>query len=513
MAPGLSEAAQYNGRITWFVLLSCVVAATGGLIFGYVTAVTGGVTSMEPFLKKFYPETYKKMSKQDAHTSNYCKFDSQLVTLFTSSIFISGLVATFFASNITKAFGRRASILIGGIALMAGCALGGAAANLFMLMFGRLLLGIGVGFTNQSVPIYLSEMAPPKYRGAFNFAFHLSVSVGGLTSFLVNYSSQKIPGGWGWRISLAAAAAPASFLTLCAPFLPETPNSLIQQGLPGAERMLCRIRGTDDVTAELHDLISASNASKKIERPFRTLLTRRYRPQLAMSVAIPFFQQVTGITVICFFAPMLFEATGSGASASLLSSVALGAVGVGTTLSSLFLVDRVGRRALFHAGGAQMLIPQIAVGWIMSSGGGSVGRVYGVVVLVLVCVYVAGFAMSWGPLGWLVTSEIFPLEVRSAAQGVNVGVGFVSTFVVAQAFLSMLCGLKHGIFFFFAGWVAVMTGFVYLFLPETKDVPIEKMDGIWREHWFWRRYVCGGGGGDGVNNKANGGGSVGEEDY
>ncbi|GER46544.1 major facilitator superfamily protein [Striga asiatica] len=511
MEASLSEGAQYNGRITWFVLLSCVVAATGALIFGYVTAVAGGVTSMEPFQKKFYPETHRKMSKQDTHTSNYCKFDSQLVTLFTSSVFISGLVATFFASNITKAFGRRASILIGSVALMAGSALGGAAANLFMLMFGRLLLGIGVGFINQSVPIYLSEMAPPKYRGAFNFAFQLSISVGGLTSFLVNYSSQKIPGGWGWRISLAAAAAPASFLTICALFLPETPNSLIQQGLPGAEHMLRKIRGTDDVSAELHDLISASNASKKIERPFRTLLTRRYRPQLVMSVAIPFFQQVTGITVICYFAPMLFEATGLGASASLLSSVALGAVGVGITLSSLFLVDRVGRRALFHVGGAQMLIPQIAVGWIMSNGG-NVGRGYGVVVLVLVCVYVAGFAMSWGPLGWLVTSEIFPLEVRSAAQGVNVGVGFVSTFVVAQAFLAMLCGLKHGIFFFFAGWVGVMTGFVYMFLPETKDVPIEKMDGIWREHWFWKRYVCGGGGG-GDSNKGDGGGSVGEEDY
>ncbi|KAI3458333.1 hypothetical protein Pfo_014996 [Paulownia fortunei] len=478
MAVGVDEVVQYNGKITWFVLLSSVIAATGGLIFGYATSVTGGVTSMAPFLEKFFPGVYKRMN-EGRETSNYCKFDSQLLTSFTSSILISGLFATFFASSVTGALGRRASILIGGAALIAGSALGGAAENLYMLIFGRLLLGVGVGFTNQSVPLYLSEMAPPKYRGAFNSGFQLCIGSGGLLSFLVNYGTEKIKGGWGWRIPLALAAVPASILTIWAPFLPETPNSLIQQGHDEAKakRMLQKIRGTDDVEAEFDDLIAASNAAKTIKHPFKKILQRKYRPQLVMSIAIPFFQQVTGITVI---------------SASLMSSVVLGIVGTSMTLLSLLIVDKVGRRALFHIGGIQMLISQMMIGGIMAAKLGDHGvlsKGYGISVLILICIYIGGFGLSWGPLGWLVPSEIFPLEIRSAAQSINVAVGFLCTFIVAQTFLAMLCHFKSAIFFFFAGWVAMMTGFVYVLLPETKDVPIEKMDKIWREHWFWKRFV------------------------
>ncbi|CAA0834546.1 Sugar transport protein 3 [Striga hermonthica] len=486
----------YNGKITWFVFLSSVVAATGGLIFGYDTGVTGGVTSMEPFLEKFFPGVYRRM-REDTDISNYCKFDSQLLTAFTSSLYIAGLIASFFASPVTRVLGRRASILIGGASFLMGAALGGAAVNVYMLILGRILLGVGVGFTNQSVPLYLSEMAPPKYRGAFNIGFQLCVGTGVLLANLINYATQKIRGGWGWRISLAMAAAPASILTIGGIFLPETPSSLVQHdtnNLAKPKKLLQRIRGVDDVDAELADLVSASRASQATRAPFRKLLERRYRPQLVMSVAIPVFQQLTGINVIAFYAPEIFRTMGSGVSASLLSTVVIGVVGTAMTAVSMLAADRAGRRSLFLIGGLQMLGPQVAIGSVLAARlgdtGGLGGRGYEVSVLILICVYVAGFGLSWGPLGWLVTSEIFPLEVRSAAQSVNVGVGFLLIFAVAQAFLAMMCHLKAGIFFLFAGWVGVMTGFVYLFLPETKDVPIEKMEGIWKEHWFWRRYVC-----------------------
>lgn len=108
----------------------------------------GGVTSMEPFLKKFFPEVYLKM-KRDTKVSNYCKFDSPLLTTFTSSLYIAGLVASFFASSVTGAFGRKPSILVAGASFLAGSALGGAAVNVFMLIFGRILLGVGIGFANQ----------------------------------------------------------------------------------------------------------------------------------------------------------------------------------------------------------------------------------------------------------------------------------------------------------------------------------------------------------------------------
>ncbi|CBI38659.3 unnamed protein product, partial [Vitis vinifera] len=319
MAVGIavtSHGGHYNGRITLFVVLSCMMAGMGGVIFGYDIGISGGVTSMDSFLKKFFPEVYKRM-KEDTKISNYCKFDSQLLTSFTSSLYIAGLVASFVASWITKKFGRKPTILAGGAAFLIGSALGGAAFNVYMVILGRILLGVGVGFANQAVPLYLSEMAPPRYRGAINNGFQFSIG---------------------------------------------------------------------------------------------KILQRKYRPQLVMAIAIPFFQQVTGINVIAFYAPVLFRAIGLG------------------------VIDKLGRRVLFLVGGIQMLI-------------------------------------------------------RSAGQSITVAVSFIFTFIVAQTFLSMLCHFKSGIFFFFGGWVVLMTAFVYYLLPETKSIPIEQMDRVWKEHWFWKRIV------------------------
>ncbi|XP_057778547.1 hexose carrier protein HEX6 [Salvia miltiorrhiza] len=483
----------YNGKVTTFVVLSCMMAAMGGVIFGYDIGISGGVTSMRPFLRKFFPNVYRRMM-EDTKISNYCKFDSQLLTLFTSSLYLAGLIASFFASFTTKAYGRKPSIIIGGAAFLAGAALNGAALNIYMLIFGRLLLGVGVGFANQAVPLYLSEMAPPKYRGAFNNGFQLSVGIGALSANLINYGTVKIKQGYGWRISLAMAALPASILTLGALFLPDTPNSLIQRGRShdDAKHMLQRIRGATDVDTELRDLIKATQDSNTLKNPYIQILQRNYRPQLVMSIAIPFFQQVTGINVIAFYAPIVFRTIGFGESASLMSAVMTGVVGIATTLLSMALVDRAGRRSLLVVGGALMFGAQMAVGGVMAAklgDHGGLSKGYGDAVLVLIGVYVAGFGVSWGPLGWLIPSEIFPLEIRAAGQSIAVAVNFLFTFLVGQTFLSMLCHLKAGIFFFFGGWVALMTVFVYALLPETKNVPIEQMEKVWRHHWFWKRIV------------------------
>ncbi|GFQ05167.1 hexose carrier protein hex6 [Phtheirospermum japonicum] len=157
MAVGVAiknDGKQYAGKITWFVLLSCMVAACGGIIFGYDVGVSGGVTSMEPFLKKFFLGVYKKMN-EDKNISNYCKFDSQLLTAFTSSLYVAGLISSFFAAIVTRDYGRRPSIIIGGLSYMFGAALGGASSNIYMLLLGRVLLGVGLGFTNQNEHAFL----------------------------------------------------------------------------------------------------------------------------------------------------------------------------------------------------------------------------------------------------------------------------------------------------------------------------------------------------------------------
>ncbi|KAM0951896.1 putative major facilitator, sugar transporter, major facilitator superfamily [Dioscorea sansibarensis] len=486
---------DYPGKMTLFVFLTCLVAATGGLIFGYDIGISGGVTSMDSFLKKFFPAVYSK--QQANHSTNqYCKFDSQLLTTFTSSLYLAALIASFFASTVTRVFGRKWSMFGGGVVFLVGAAINGAAKNVAMLIIGRILLGIGVGFANQSVPVYLSEMAPARRRGLLNMGFQLMITIGILVANLINYGTAKISGGWGWRISLALAAVPAAIITLGSLFLPDTPNSLIERGHDEkAREMLRRIRGTDDITLEYNDLMVASEESKAVKHPWRNIIQRKYRAQLTMVILIPFFQQFTGINVIMFYAPVLFETIGFGANASLMSAVISGLVNVLATLVSIFTVDKYGRRILFLEGGIQMIICQVIVGTLIAakfgvSGEGNFSKLYAGFVVLFICLYVAGFAWSWGPLGWLIPSEILPLEIRSAGQSVNVSVNMLFTFLIAQVFLSMLCHMKFGLFYFFCGWVAIMTIFIYYFLPETKNVPIEEMVLVWKNHWFWGKFIA-----------------------
>ncbi|XP_074576330.1 sugar transport protein MST3-like [Curcuma longa] len=485
---------EYPGKLTVFVFFTCVVAATGGLIFGYDIGISGGVTSMDSFLEKFFPEVYRK-EKHDTSTNQYCRFDSQLLTAFTSSLYLAALIASFCASAVTRMLGRKWSMFCGGIIFLVGAALNGVAKNVLMLILGRILLGVGVGFANQSVPVYLSEMAPARLRGMLNIGFQLMITLGILCANLINYGTAKIKGGWGWRVSLALAAVPAAIISIGALFLPDTPNSLIERGhSEKAKKMLRRIRGTDDILDEYNDLVVASEESKLIKHPWANILKRKYRPQLTIAILIPFFQQLTGINVIMFYAPVLFRTMGFGNDASLMSAVITGIVNLFATFVSVFTVDKLGRRKLFLEGGVQMIISQSLVGILMAiklgtSGEGHFSKTYSGFLVFFVCIYVMGFAWSWGPLGWLVPSEIFPLEIRSAGQSINVSVNMLFTFVIAQAFLSMLCHLKFGLFFFFAGWVIIMTIFIALFLPETKNVPIEEMVLVWKAHWFWSRFI------------------------
>ncbi|KAK3153295.1 hypothetical protein QOZ80_2BG0170380 [Eleusine coracana subsp. coracana] len=490
-APGTSGV-EYSGRVTPFVVLSCVVAGSGGLLFGYDLGISGGVTSMNSFLKRFFPEVYRQ--KQESKVSHYCQFNSELLTLFTSSLYIAGLVATLIASTVTRRFGRRASMLIGGSVFIVGSVFGGAAVNVPMLLLNRILLGVGLGFTNQSIPLYLSEMAPPQYRGAINNGFELAISLGILFANVLNYFVVRITAGWGWRISLSIAAVPATFLIIGAFFLPETPSFLIHRhgDIYKARILLQKLRGTTSVQTELDDLVAASNLSKTTQYPFRNIFKRKYRPQLVIALLIPFFTQVTGINVMNFYAPVMFRTIGLKESASLLSAVVTRLCATFANVVAMIVVDRFGRRNLFLVGGVQMILSQFIVGAILAvkfKDHGDMDRNYAYLVLIMMCVFVAGFGWSWGPLTFLVPAEVCPLEIRSAGQSIVVAVTFLMTFVIGQTFLVILCRIKSTVFFVFGGWICLMTLFVYLFLPESKKLPMEQMEQVWRRHWFWKKVL------------------------
>ncbi|QCE15890.1 MFS transporter [Vigna unguiculata] len=277
----------------------------------------------------------------------------------------------------------------------------------------------------------------------------------------------------------------------------DTPSSLVERGkIDQARRALRKARGSSiDVEPELEELIKWSQIAKSVEQePFRTIFERQYRPHLVMAVAITFFQQLTGINVVAFYAPNLFQSVGLGHDAALLSAIILGTVNLASIVLGTAIVDRFGRRFLFVTGGIVMFLCQLALSIVLAvvtgvHGTKDISKGNAIVVLVLLSLYAASFGGSWGSLTWLIPSEIFPLKIRSTGQSIAIGVQFVTIFILSQTFLAMLCHFKFGAFVFYAGWIVVMTIFIIFFLPETKGIPLESMYIVWSKHWFWRHFV------------------------
>ncbi|KAL8145848.1 hypothetical protein AgCh_003847 [Apium graveolens] len=329
----------------------------------------GGVTSMGGFLKEFFPVVYKRTQQtglESEYCSKYCKYNNQGLLLITSSLYLAALVATFFASYTTRNLGRRYPMLIARIFFIVGVILSAGALDLTMLIVGRIALGCGVGFANQAVPLYVSEMAPTRIHGVLNILFQLMVTIGILCANLVNYGTSKIEGGWGWRVSLGLAGIPALLLTLGSLLVFDTPNSLMERGkLEEGRIVLKKIRGIENVEPEFRELVEASGVAREVEHPFTHLLMTKNRPQLIIAVSLQIFQQFTGINAIMFYAPILFESLGFGCNVSLYSAVITGGVNVLSTILSIFVVDKIGRRKLLLEAGCQMFVAQILIAIVL----------------------------------------------------------------------------------------------------------------------------------------------------
>ncbi|KAJ0524057.1 putative major facilitator, sugar transporter, major facilitator superfamily [Helianthus annuus] len=316
-----------------------------------------------------------------------------------------------------------------------------------MLIIGRCFLGFGIGFGNQAIPLYLSEMAPAKIRG--------TTCLGVFIANFINNATEKDT--WGWRLSLGLASVPATLMFI------------VEQGrLEDGRRVLEKVRGTKNIEAEFQDLVEASEAAKAIKHPFKNLLKRKNRPQLIIgALGIPMFQQ-----------PVIFQSLGFGSDASLWSSTLTSGILVVATFVSMAFVDKFGRIFFFLEAGTEMSICMVAVAVTLAlkfGQGVELPKGVGIFLVVTICIFVFAYGRSWGPLSWLVPSELFPLETRSAGQSIVVCVNMFFTALIAQCFLVSLCYLRYGIYFL---------------LPETKQVPIEEMHLLWRKHWLWKSYCA-----------------------
>ncbi|KAL0287702.1 UNVERIFIED_CONTAM: Sugar transport protein 8 [Sesamum calycinum] len=330
-------------------------------------------------------------------------------------------------------------------------------------------------------PLFLTEIAPLQHRAAVNILFQLFVTIGIFIGNLVNYGALMHP--TGWRTSLGLATVPGLVILAGSIIITESPLSLVERGKETEGKgALRKYRGVEEIDAEFEQIVAACEQARQVKHPYLKLLGRSGIPPLFITITIQIFQQYTGINAIMFYASVLLQTMGFKSDMSLLSSLVIGLVNVCSNFMLIYVVDRVERRKLLLVACVQMFISQHKENIL-----GTLDQSLAGVVVVLVCTFVMAFAWSWGPMGWLIPTEIFPIETRTVGYSIAVSSNMLFTFVISQTFLSMMCFLKYLIFFFFSTWILVMGIFVVFLLPETKGMPVDLMGVcVWRQHPVWK---------------------------
>jgi SP family xylose:H+ symportor-like MFS transporter len=349
-------------------------------------------------------------------------------------------------------------------------------------VFYRILGGIGVGLASMLSPMYIAEIAPPKVRGNLVAWNQFAIVLGMVVIFFVNFGISKVGSGdaWlnsiGWRYMFLSGAVPAALFLVLLFFVPETPRFLMLKGNEsGARAVLAKLVTAEEGEKELSEIrasLSEHHSGKLFS--FGVLL-------IFVGVMLAVFQQFVGVNVVFYYATDIFKGMGLTTNASLFQNIIVGAVDLTFTVVAIFTVDRFGRRPLQIVGALVMAVSMISLGAVFWLGG------KGMVALVCMLVYTAGFAVSWGPVTWVLLSEIFPNQIRGKAMAVAVAAIWIADYLVSWTFPILdknpwlVEHFKHG----FAYWVyGVMGILAALFMagvvPETNGRSLEQMQKLWQ---------------------------------
>jgi len=445
---------KVSGRL--FVYLAAAFAALGGLLFGYDTGVISGAELF--FRNDFTLSTFA-------------------LEVIVSGVLAGAAVGALTGGRLADLFGRRKLLITTAIIFAAGAILCAAAQSAQMLVAGRIIVGIGIGLSSSTVPVYISEVAPADARGWQVSLFQLAITVGILLAYLVDYAFAQVQ-GWRWMFGLAVV--PAAIFGSGMIFLPESPRWLLRRGRrETAQAMLARIRGTPDIDEELLE-IERSLAQAEESGRLSDLLAPSLRSSLGIGIGLAIFQQITGINTVIYYAPVIIQSAGiSSASGAILATAGIGLVNVLMTIVSMRLIDRKGRKPLLLAGIAGMVVTLGLLGLVFRMSNHS-GALAWLAVLGMMA-YVASFAISLGPIFWLLISEIYPLKIRNSAEGLAATFNWGSNLLITLTFLTLVERLGPSWTFWLYGLSAAAAWiFSYYFVPETKGRTLEEIEQFWR---------------------------------
>jgi sugar porter (SP) family MFS transporter len=445
------------------VITIATIAATGGLLFGFDTGVISGAQN---FL-------------QDA--GGWGISDSQLEWV-TTAVLIGAVLGAALSGRITDILGRKIVIIIAAIIFAVGAIFTGAAPSISLLVIGRIIIGIAIGIASFSVPLYISEISPTRNRGALVTMNQLMITIGILVSYISDYLIANDANPFSWRWMFYVGFFPALILFVGMFFVPETPRWLIGKGREEQGRRILNKVEEPELVDEAVEKIKADIARESESASYGEIFKPWLRTALVIAVGIMFFQQFTGINTIIYYSPKIFKIAGIESNTlTILPSILLGAVNVLFTVVSIMLLDKLGRRPLYFIGMVGMIVGLCGVG-LSFFFEDSLGASLKYFTVASMFIYIIFFAVSLGPLGWLIISEVFPLKVR----GVGMSIGSLSNWlfngIVAFTFLKLVNALSPtGAFWLYAAIGVLGIYWGNKFIPETKGITLEKIEDHWRE--------------------------------
>lgn len=458
-------------KTTAYIMGITMVATIGGLLFGYDTAVISGAEKalQEALIKPLGLGSF-------AHGAT------------VSSALIGCIIGGALSGLLSRRLGRKRSLMLAS-ALFFVSALGSGFPESFIFTFGepsmgllwlfnfyRIIGGIGVGLASAVCPMYIGEIAPANIRGRLVSFNQFAIIFGMLVVYFVNWGIAKgQPLEWinsiGWRYMFLSEAIPAFLFGLFLFFVPETPRYLTMVGKEAeAKRVLTKVIGSESKAAKI--LVEIKESFQNVERG---KLFSYGKIVIIVGILLSVFQQFVGINVALYYAPRIFESMGAAKDASMLQTIVMGLVNVVFTVIAIMSVDKWGRKPLLITGSIGMAIGMFAIATL------SYLEIIGMATLVFIIIYTASFMMSWGPICWVLISEIFPNKIRGQAVAVAVAAQWAANYFISSTYPPMM-EFSGAMTYGFYGVMAVLSAiFVWKMVPETKGQTLEALEKVWKK--------------------------------
>ena len=427
-----------------------ITVALAGFLFGFDTAVISGADKPIQAL--------------------WGLSDLQHGLLIMSMALWGTVIGAIFGNWPTDALGRRATLLMIGVLYLVSAVGSAVVSDPWLFAFFRLIGGIGVGISSVAAPTYISEIAPPRHRGFLVAMYQFNIVFGILMAFVSNYVIGSLMSDDAWRWMLGIEAIPALIYTLMITRVPRSPRWLIlkKNAIEEAGQVLRQINPDADVDAEINAIRAAETDEASAKAPF---FSRRYRLPILLAFLIAFFNQLSGINFIIYYAPRVLEAAELGSQAALLSTAGIGLVNLVFTMIGMSLIDRFGRRTLLFIGSAGYLVSLVLISRAFFA-----DALGGLEVPLLLGLFIAAHAISQGAVIWVFISEVFPNHVRARGQSFGASIHWVFAALITLVMPWVLGTFSGGpVFTFFAVMMLLQLVFVIFLMPETKNVSLEEL--------------------------------------